>query len=342
MISTDSQALESGSAVSRRLRAYAEKFDAMDVIVLSEKKGELNESGLRVRSTASSSPLLRGLHALLIARGLPQPDAVTVQDPFENGLVGWFIARYFNAPLHVQVHTNFLTSRFVSGNFLNRIRRVIAWFVLRRAARIRVVSDSIKEVLEERGFREVNVLPIFVDVQKYAELTRTKHPRFKIALLWIGRLEKEKNCKLAIEALKAARTAGHDAGLTIVGSGSEEKTLKTQVRVQGLERFVEFAGRQENLTPYFSAADLVLVTSRYEGYGMVIIESLAAGIPVLATDAGVAREAGAIVTTANEFPDALKQWISNGARRAELANYPYHSFEEYVRLWCEDIEKSSR
>jgi len=89
-------------------------------------------------------------------------------------------------------------------------------------------------------------------------------------------------------------------------------------------------------------ADLLLVTSQYEGYGRQIIEALAARVPVLSTDVGVAREAGAIVATEQNFADSLKQWLTNGPRDASLKNYPYKNFEEYVEKYCADIEASAQ
>ena len=182
-----------------------------------------------------------------------------------------------------------------------------------------------------------------MDTAKYADLARAKHPRFKISLLTIARLEKEKRIDRAIDALKAVREAGHDAGLTIVGSGSIEGVLRAKVRDLGLERYVEFVGWQDDLKAYFSTADLLLVTSDYEGYGMIIIESLAAGVPVLSTDVGIAREAGAMVVTAEEFSKSLLKWIAGGPRKGELQmSYPYADFDSYVRAWCEDIRASSK
>jgi glycosyltransferase involved in cell wall biosynthesis len=181
------------------------------------------------------------------------------------------------------------------------------------------------------------VLPIYVDTQHLQHITRTKHPQFKIALLFVGRLEKEKRAERAIAALKAARDAGHDAGLTIVGSGSQLAHLQQTARTLGLERFVVFAGWNADVTPYFQTADVVLVPSDYEGYGMVIVEALSAGIPVIATDVGVAREAGAIVSTPAEFSKTVLRWIATGSRSATLATEAYATYDEYLARITNDI-----
>ncbi|MDZ4226354.1 MAG: glycosyltransferase, partial [Patescibacteria group bacterium] len=122
-----------------------------------------------------------------------------------------------------------------------------------------------------------------------------------------------------------------------LGNGSLEKQLRAEISRRNLDAYVELPGWQESLS-YMKVTDLLLATSYYEGYGRQIIEALAAGVPVLSTDVGVAREAGAIVTTEKDFVDALNKWFTNGPRTAELTNYPYQSFEEYVEKYCADIE----
>ena len=341
LISTDRNLLQPDSAVSIRHAAYATRCASLAIIVFSKRGAEpvMLAPSATVHPTNSRTKLLYGLDAILIACGLSKPDVVSAQDPFETGLAAWVVARLFNVPLHVQIHTDFLAPEFVQGFFLNRLRRFIAEFVLRRASRVRAVSERIKESLEKqyRLSAPISVLPIYVDIGRYAHIVRTKHPRFKVVLLTISRLEKEKHLSRAIDALQKARTTGHDAGLIIVGSGSEEGRLRDYAREKSLERFVEFAGWQNDLAPYFSVADLVLVTSDYEGYGITIITALASGIPVLSTDVGVAREAGAMVASPEDFAQALVRWIAGGPRKGDLVAYPYTNEGEYVRAWYDDI-----
>lgn len=348
MIGSDKALFTEESESARRHRAYSMHFDQLDVIVFTLKNQPFAvttlAAGVHVYPTRSRNRFLYPFSAFLLARSLDRPQVVSVQDPFEAGLAGLFASWWHRAPLHVQVHTNFLSPMFVQKSFLNRIRRLIARIVLPCAAHIRVVSEHIKESLEARSSKlaRIAVLPIFVDVQKYANLTRTKHPRFKISLLVIARLEKEKRIDRAIDALYAARKAGHDAGLTILGSGKEEGRLKERVRRCGLERYVDFLGWQTDVTPYLAHADLVLVPSDYEGYGLTIVTALAAEVPVLATDVGVAREVGAIVVKESDFSKALLDWIARGPKTASLINYPYASFDEYVDRWVADIRASQK
>lgn len=346
-IGSDRSVFQEGSASAKRQMAYGERLGKLDIVVFSLRshaceKRDLS-SHVRAYPTQSSSRLFYMFDAYRIARKLTRPDVVTAQDPFEAGLAALVVARAFGARLHVQIHTDFLAPEFVRGSFLNRIRRLIARVVLPRAQGIRVVSERIKESLEARSWKLkaiLSVLPIFVDTTSFANLQRLKHPRFKISLLMMSRLEPEKRVHEAIRALKHVRDLGHDAGLTILGEGSLYKTLREEARTLGLERFVDLKGFQNDVRSFLAEADIVLAPSEYEGYGLSIVTALAAGVPVLATDVGIAREAGAIIVGKEKFSEALQDWIEHGPRQGSLALSLPQSFAEYVELWCADIERA--
>lgn len=333
-----------GSAAFKRQEAYAEQFGALDVIGFSLRSDGAKEStsgALHIYPTNSVSKLSYMFDAVRIAKARTKPEVVSAQDPFEVGLIGWLIARRLRVPLHVQVHTDFLSPEYARHSVLNRLRVFTAGFILRRAARVRVVSERVRESLEKEYHLRVpiSVLPIFADLEhiRAAKPDTALVARFADyghRLLVVSRLESEKNVALALESF--AQSAPQDACLIVVGDGSERERLEAMAHELGIAERISFEGSQD-AAPYYSIADLVLVPSKYEGYGLVIIEALAAGKPVISTDVGVAREAGAIVTSPEAFVDALKDWFSRGPRTGELKHYPYNNFEEYVHAYCDDI-----
>lgn len=337
-----------GTSAFKRQEAYAKEFGSLDIIGFSRKKDgakRIETGALRVFPTNSISRFFYGLDAIRIARTLPKPDVVTVQDPFETGIIGWWIARKFQVPLHVQIHTDFHSPRYQIMNLMNyfRVNSGISHFVLRQAKRIRVVSERVKqEMLKTYPFLRVpiSVLPIFANIEAMRVGLRdhaldAKLSRFGTKLLVVARLEHEKNVLLAL--LSFASSAPRDTCLVIVGSGKEMNALENHAKDLNVRDRVFFEG-EKDATPYYTLADLILVPSLYEGYGLVIVEALAAGKPVLSTDVGIAREAGAIVTTEEKFADSLAKWFENGPRTGELKNYPYKNFDEYVRAYCDDIK----
>jgi len=308
------------------------------------KKEQVNER-VTLYPTNSPSRLMRVWHAIKIGRGL-QADIVTAQDPFETGLVGLFVARRMGARLHVQVHTDFLSSAYAGHSILNRARVLVARFVIHRADHVRVVSDRIKDSIQAR-YRPravISVLPIFVDVERFrhatapAQLT-ARFAQYASRLLVVSRLEAEKNVALAISSF--AQSAPPDACLIVVGNGRQRAVLETLAGTMHIMDRVFFEGAQDTAA-YYKMSDLVLVPSTYEGYGLVIVEALAAGKPVLSTNVGIARQAGAIVAEPEHFSTALAEWFKNGPRSGTLRDYPYYNYDEYVRAYSDDIAAAAR
>jgi glycosyltransferase involved in cell wall biosynthesis len=143
----------------------------------------------------------------------------------------------------------------------------------------------------------------------------------------VGRLATEKNPATAIKALAAARAADHEAQLTILGAGPLENPLHSLVKKLGVEKSVVFAGWKDP-AEFLPEAELVLATSSYEGYGMSIVEALAAGVPVLSTDVGIAREAGATIAE-GDFSKALNAWLDSPISSVELKMQSYTNEGEY-------------
>lgn len=331
------------SESARRQIAYGMRLGDLRIIVFSLENQRLATYALSVEThvypTASSLRLLYGWTALWLSLKLQKPDVVSSQDPFETGLIAWVIARVRGAKLHIQVHTDFLDPAFRSSSLSNRLREALARFVIRRADGIRVVSTRIRDGIAKAyaPLASITVLPIYADVERFknarAGAIAGRFSKFATRLLVVARLEKEKNVALAIEAF--AKTSP-DTCLIIIGEGSERAKLEQRATKLGVAGRVFFEGRQDP-APYYALAELLLVPSLFEGYGRVVIEALAAGKPVLSTDVGIAREAGAIITSRENFADSLLGWIDDGPRTGRLGAYPYVSFDSYADAYVADI-----
>lgn len=225
---------------------------------------------------------------------------ISCQDPFETGLAGYFLRRKFGFPLQFQVHTDFLSSYF-KNSFLNIIRVRIAKFLIPRAQGLRVVSSVIETSITKHfpGLKIVpKVLPIFVDVDKILTasnlltLSVSKlevFSRFKFSILMASRLTKEKRIDVALYALKKIIGEFPQTGLIIAGDGNQRKKLENLTKKLGINNNVVFAGWQKDLISYYKTADLFLLTSEFEGYGMTLIEAGASGCPIVTTRVGIAN-----------------------------------------------------
>ncbi|MBV9159683.1 MAG: glycosyltransferase [Candidatus Kaiserbacteria bacterium] len=332
-----------GSPAYMRQKAYAENFGALDIIGCSLKKDGAAPSrsgNLAVYPTNAPFKLFYGTYALMIARTLEKPDVVSAQDPHSCGLLALWIARWRGVPLHIQVHTDIFAISYGLHSVANSLKLHIAFYVLKKADGIRVVSERVKEHIEARltPKRPIKVLPIFTDIERLRSQSAdptfaNRFSSFTIKLLFVGRLEPEKNCAAAIRAF--AEAAPRDACLIVVGTGHDREALEALAREKDVADRVFFEG-EKDAAPYYALIDLLLVTSVYEGYGMAIVEALGARKPVLSTDVGIAREAGAIIAE-GDFAEALGAWFKSGPRHAALASYPYKTFDEYVAAYCDDI-----
>lgn len=129
---------------------------------------------------------------------------------------------------------------------------------------------------------------IYNPVAKYIENFAINNDLFKIKkknyLLCVGRLEKEKAFHHAIKAFAKLSNEFPKLRLKIVGKGSLEKKLKQIAKDYKVDDRVDFEGFQKNLIPYYIHAKATVLTSLFEGFPNVLIESIFLNTPVVAFD----------------------------------------------------------
>lgn len=304
MISTDRTIFDKESAVAKRQIEYAKKYEEVHIVIFSNKeyKETTLGSNIFIYPTRSVSRWFYVFDALKLGRFIVEKrkiENVTCQDPFETGLVGAFIKNHEPVSLELQIHTDIGSPYFQNFNFLNKVRTLISKYTLPRADHVRVVSSRIKDYVSTYvEASRIEVRPIEVDVSgiRMAPVTldlRATYPQFSKIVLMVARLEKEKNIEMAIGAFKKVLDTAPKTGLVIVGSGREETSLKSLVTTLGIEKSVVFLGWQKDTATLYRTANVHLVTSWYEGYGLTLLEATTAGTKVVSTDVGIAREVGA-------------------------------------------------
>lgn len=306
-ISTDRKIFEKGSAVFARTAEYAELFEELHVVVFSLAENKLQKQEIApncyIYPTNSSSKLLYIFDAITVGRKIIKErkfesgkSVVTCQDPFETGLAGLIIKSIEKIPLHIQIHTDFLSRYFSETSFLNKIRIVISKIVLPKADAIRVVSDRIASSLKTKNYQLKTspvVLPIFTDLEKFKTAKslpnfKNKYPDLDFIILVVSRLSREKRVDLAINVLANIVKKYGRTGMIVVGEGPELTSLKKKVKDLSLGGNVIFEGWQDDLSPYYKTANLFLQTSSYEGFGLSLLEATASGCPIISSDVGIA------------------------------------------------------
>lgn len=343
VLSTDWNAFNETSAVAKRLRMQARTVERMDVIVPHGPLQLVQISGNASVRGFGLGRVLGSLRTLAAGWRLQRPDVVSAQDPFLTGLIAWIISWMRGSKLHLQVHTDLFDLGFGGLSLGNRLKVLLARFLLSRADSVRVVSKRIADSLAARGIKApVTVLPVFIDLENLQKAEpldrRARYPHFKKLVLVVARLEKEKNVAASIRAFAEIAKTDSTAGLVIIGSGSQRVPLENLVKELGIEKKVVFEGAQDPF-PFYKAADLFLLTSSYEGFGVVLVEALAAECPAVSYDVGIAREAGAIIATSEDLARVAIAVLSEGKRGRLTLNFPNEA--EYRELWFADISLSA-
>ena len=178
-------------------------------------------------------------------------------------------------------------------NFSSSFHKFIRNCLYLRAAHIVAVSEGIKKsFINDFAIKEsrITVINNSIEIDNINLLIHSpvEHPfleknrRFK-TVISAGRLEPQKNHALLLEAFSTL-IGRIDSRLIILGQGSLELTLRSMTKSLKIEDKVYFAGFQKNPYAWLSKSDLFVLSSDYEGFGNVIIEAMACGVPVIATD----------------------------------------------------------
>jgi glycosyltransferase involved in cell wall biosynthesis len=171
-----------------------------------------------------------------------------------------------------------------------RLKKQVAWMLyqrrdLKRAALIHVTSEAEAQHVRQLGLNQpIAVIPNGVDSP--AELPpRTRHVPKRI--LFLSRLHPVKGLPLLIEAWRRTQPVGWE--LIVAGRGEEryERELKTQVYAAGLQETIRFVGAASETEKwgFYRSAEVFVLPTLSENFGLVVAEALAAGVPVITTTA---------------------------------------------------------
>ncbi len=223
-----------------------------------------------------------------------RPDAVYVAT---EGPLGWSAvrtARQLDIPLSSGFHTRFdsYANHYGVGLLTPLVRGYLRRFHQRAAATL-VPTDALARELHAMGITNTRLLRRAVDTQLFHPSRRDMALRAEWGvdgatpvLLYVGRIAPEKNLDLAVRSFRAIRQQLPQARYVWVGDGPARDAL------QAANPDFIFAGvqRGEALARHYASADLFPFPSLSETFGNVIIEALAAGLPVVAYAEGAARE----------------------------------------------------
>lgn len=205
-------------------------------------------------------------------------DLISVQASYPGILIGSHLAQKYDLPLHLHVRLG----GFMFEHLLNDLGSMVHNFLtsIKRADLITVTSRFQKQSLG-KWIENAAVIYNPVDTDFFS-LDGLKGE----GIVAIGRLEKEKGFDLLLDAISGDQT------LNILGDGSMRKALQKNVRSKGREGVVNFLGEgdRENVRNQINKASFLVLPSRFETFGNVLLEAMACGKPVVATRCGGTEE----------------------------------------------------
>lgn len=303
-------------------------------------------------------PLFLARHSTAIAQVARGCDLVHAHWTLSGGAA--LLGRWaYQKPLVLTVHGSdiFQIPRHPIGAKLTRS-------ILNRADHVTAVSEALKQAASAVGVPpdHIEVISNGIDLQHFAPPTpdpRRAVQMDKRIILFTGFLIKRKGLRYLLDALALLPPSIPTFRLVVVGEGPEEGALHEQVTALGLDDCVEFVGFQPQaaVSAWMRQARVFVLPSLEEGQGVVLLEALASGTPVVASDVGgigdvVAPEVGYLVPPADPIAlagaleevltqDAGWQQLSQQARQRAVDLYDWDKIgAQFVELYQGVIAKS--
>lgn len=215
---------------------------------------------------------------------------------FASAMYGQSAKKY--GALHVIQHSH--TTR-LSDRWLSKVRNgMILLLFGRRATDYAACSEEAKKLFFWVKPEQVYLMRNAIDCEKFRFSTQKRSdirqqlriPADTAVVGHVGRFSPEKNHDFLLRVFAEYSKKQENSRLLLLGDGKRLPEVKRLAEQLGLQERVMFAGRKSNVADYYSAMDVFLLPSRFEGLGIVLVEAQAAGLPCIASDC-VPQEAAA-------------------------------------------------
>ena len=297
------------NGVSTSIQAFRQALQAAghSVTLIAPDYGQTVEDEAGIIRIASRGVIIdpedrmmriRHIHRLTAELQAEHYDIIHIHTPFVAHYAGLKLARKLKLPVVATYHTFFEEYLY---NYIPWLPKSWLRYVARRFSRTQcadldaliVPSTAMKQVLENYGITTpMAVLPTGLDLRMFDSGDGAAFRQYhslaadRPLLLFVGRVAFEKNIGFLLEVVEQLLPSLPDVLLLITGEGPAEKSLHAQVQRSGLEQNVRFMGylrRDGDLQACYKAADVFVFASRTETQGLVLLEAMACGTPVVST-----------------------------------------------------------
>jgi glycosyltransferase involved in cell wall biosynthesis len=285
-----------------------------------------------------------------------QPDLIHIVNPAVLGLAGLYYSKTLNIPLMASYHTHL--PKYLEHYGLGMFEGVM-WELIKAVhnqARLNLVtSTAMQEELSAHGVERVRVWQRGVDTDLFRPELKSQGMRDRLTqghpeaplLLYIGRLSAEKE----VDRIKPVLAAIPGARLALVGDGPHREELEKHFAGTNTNFVGYLAG--EELAAAYATADVFVFPSRTETLGLVLLEAMAAGCPVVAADAGgipdivtngengymfdPKDENGAIAATQRLFNRGAERELMRRNARIEAEKWGWNAATQQLQQFYNDI-----
>ena len=184
----------------------------------------------------------------------------------------------------------FITSRHNAEPFFPNAPKVISNLLSRmvtlRARKVIAISSAVKKFLVETGeIKSIDKIEVVLYGYQphFNPASVKKKPVNRVLRIGtISRLSEQKDIPTMLRAFQQFQESQPGATLSILGAGPLEGKLRNLAHQMNLENSVTFLGRSSKIYDFLESLDVFILTSKYEGFGMVLLEAMDAGIPIVA------------------------------------------------------------
>ena len=254
-------------------------------------------------------------------------DIIHAQASLWGGISASYIAKKYNIPLVITEHSSIKRGKYVRKSYYKRI--VDSY---KSADAIIAVGNGLKNEIEElTNRRDIKVIGNLVDLSLF-DIRDIKDNKDEFIFFSLAFLEGEKGFDTLIKSF-SRKFKNKKARLIIGGDGTQREWLEGIAKSENIESQVTFVGAlsREEVSKYMNKCDAFVLASRYETFGVVYIEALASGKPVIGTFNGGAE--GII----NENVGILTE-IDNVDKLSDAMEYIEKNYKKYnkesLRKYC--------
>jgi len=274
-----------------------------------------------------------------------QPDIVHVQHIGFGSIPAYFSKKLLKKPYIVY-------GRGSDVYYMSFFMRIISKFFLKHAVKVIALTADMKRELQKIYYGEILVIPNGVELDNYKNLQKQDFQvNNKKIIIFVGSLRPVKGLEYLIKAMEIIHVEMENTILMIIGDGEERKSLEKLVLKLHLENVVTFIGEipNENIPSYLVQGDVFVLPSLSEGFPNVLLEAMAAGLPIVTTNTkGLSdiirnEENGYLVEPKNpqQLAEKLLMVLNNSTQSKKFSNNNLDEVKKYswknVVICLEDV-----